>query len=708
VKISLLAFLTLLLIPLAARADDPYRINHLSERELLSLYTTTLHDACHHSDKFWTNSSFDPRAGFWGTGRSDNMNEGVRAIGEMVFTSAVMLKYSDVLTPAEREDYSRKAIAALRYVTATHLSGTQKCPDGKPWGGSWQSAMWTGTFGFGAWLMWDKIDPALQKDIERVVGSEADRFLPGKPPAGSFNDTKAEENGWNLICLSLAANLFPDNPHAAAWREKALEYAMNTLSAPQDHDDKSIVDGKPVSEWFVGANVHSDFTLENHGFFHPSYIACSSYFLTQTAMHFTYAHRPVPRAATHHLLDVWRMFRGIMLPPGEAAYPQGMDWELHGLPFINLFGSLATWKQDPFAAHMEKMSIQYMRAWQLDGSGDLAFPGSRLDFTRHAINCEQLSYGFLAHKLFGPAAEETPARDAMSSLVGVRRYNDIQVITHRTEDKFVSMSWTNRLMGMLIPIGGGHHNNPHFTVPMVNGFVGSFDLSPAVKPKDAKPVVLEHSWKETPDGFETTGTLLLNGGRLKQTIKVISIGDKTVVYEDRVTALKDVTIERERGVPLGIENDTITGATRTVSCQDGKTVFDIAHPQSPLAISGSWANVDGRLGLVVVSGNGFSYHQAKDYSPGISVRTDVLYGSFWEPTNRVSDNLPVSKLPLAQELKHFKAGEEVARRIAVCYVETSPEQTATLAKSAKIISTPEGQTLQLKLPEGREAHVALQ
>src|ERR1700722_4822922 len=109
--LALLAFLFVL--PFASRADDIYHIKNLTEREMLALYTTTLRDACRHSDKFWTNSSFDPHAGFWGTGRSDNMNEGVRAIGEMVFTCAVLTKYSDA-TPAERDEYTRKAIAALR------------------------------------------------------------------------------------------------------------------------------------------------------------------------------------------------------------------------------------------------------------------------------------------------------------------------------------------------------------------------------------------------------------------------------------------------------------------------------------------------------------------------------------------------------------------------------------------------------------------
>jgi SAM-dependent methyltransferase len=38
------------------------------------------------------------------------------------------------------------------------------------------------------------------------------------------------------------------------------------------------------------------------------------------------------------------------------------------------------------------------------------------------------------------------------------------------------------------------------------------------------------------------GTLLLQGGRLKQTLAVTSIGEQTMVYQDGVTAVSDVSV----------------------------------------------------------------------------------------------------------------------------------------------------------------------
>ena len=603
----------------------------------------------------------------------------------MVFTCGTLLKFSDAFNASDRQEYLRKATAATRYAAATHVTGTQRCPDGKPWGNSWQSAMWAGTLGFGAWLLWDELDADMRKGVERIVASEADRFLEGKPPGGRWRDTKAEENGWNLICISLAANMFPHHPHAAAWNRKAIEYMMNTLSAPQDFQDTTLADGRPVKEWMSAANVHPDFTLENHGFFHPAYVACSSYFLTQSALHYRYAKQAIPQAATHHLMETWRMLQTLILPCGESAFPQGMDWELHGLPFINLFGSLAACQKDPLAARMEKIALQYLRAWQNMRGGDLAVPGSRLGFTRHAICAEQAAYGYLAHKLCGPPPREFTAPRAASEVRGVQQHEFVGFVTHRTDHKFVSVSWKNRIMAMLIPIGPGHEANPDFTVPLANGFVGSFQVNGDA---DTKAKVLEHDWREMPNGFESTATLAV-GDSLKQTVKMTSLGEKAVVYQDNVVALSDVVITKELGVPLGIENDQITGGKRIVRHCDGEVVFDWRKPRPPTAIPGTWANIDGRLGVVLIEGAGMTYTQAKSYSPGISVYSDVFHCSH------------------SDQPKHVKSGASVARRIVLFVVESSPEETAALAQSSRLEDNAGRKVLRVKLPEGGTGNVPL-
>ena len=125
-----------------------------------------------------------------------------------------------------------------------------------------------------------------------------------------------------MICLAVAANLLPAHPRAAAWQEKAIEYMINTLSVPQDAQEQRLVDGRPVSEWFAGANLQPDFTLENHNIFHPSYVACSSYFLTQAAMYYMHAGVPSPRRRPTTCWTPGSMFQTILLPAASRLIPK--------------------------------------------------------------------------------------------------------------------------------------------------------------------------------------------------------------------------------------------------------------------------------------------------------------------------------------------------------------------------------------------------
>ena len=675
---------------------DLYRIRELTERELLQTYAAVLKDACVNAANDWKVSAFDPYAGYWNNGVSEG-NGGIRTVASMLLGCAALIKYEDGLDVAERGDFLGKCIAALRYATATHRTGTQKCTDGKPWGatenfgpGSWQSGMWTGTLAWGIWLIWDRLEPALQLRFQQLVAWECDILAHRPPPNGLWLDTKAEENGWEVPCLVLGELIFPAHPHAPLWHETALKYMMNTLCTEADTHDATVVDGRPVDQWVTGANLQPDYTLENHNIFHPSYVGCSSYFMTQAVMYYTYGARPIPQAATHHLSDTWQMFQSIILPWGEAAYPQGMDWELHGLTFINLFASLATHWHDPFAAHMEQCILQYLRAWQQMCHGSLSIPGSRLGIERNAINAEQAAYGFLAHKIFGSAISPLTARAAAAQEQGVRDYPYVDFIAHRTNNKFVSFSWKNRIMGLLMPIGGGHEGNPDFIVPIQNGFVGSFVLAPAGDAKtDAKINIVEHQRRQTADGFETIGTLLRNSGRLKQTLKMTSLGSQTVVYEDEVTALADLTVQKELGLPVGIENDEITGGRRNVYFGDSRFIANWQAPKPVSPLTGSWANIDGRLGVVSIAGSGPSYLQGSGYLPGISVCVDILYCSY-------------SDRPM-----QFKQGQIIARRLAILFVEVTPHETSHLAKLASLEEKQGSQILYFKQPDGADSHISL-
>jgi len=680
-----LAVTLLLALSLPASAAEVYSIRPtLSERELCRLYVDALVKFSRYAEGLRRESSTVPNAGYWGNGISGG-NEGIRAVANTALACAVLARHTDALDAAERRAYTDRAIAGIRYAAESHVMGSQKCVDGKQWGNSWQSAMWTANMGFAAWILWADLDAELRASVERVVAYEADRFLDRKPPGNRWGDTKAEEIGWDQTCISLAANMFPEHPNAARWKEKSVEYMMNALSVPRDAKDERIVDGRRVKDWVCTVNVHPDFTLENHGFFHPTYTMVSPAEVGQGAMFYAYAGRPIPQAAGHHLMDNWRLLQTIMLPSGCWAFPQGMDWALNSDGHIHYLAWLATYEKDPLAAGMEKRVAQYIRGHQaLFGDGRFAGPSSRLGFAREAIQAERISYAYLMHKLLGSAQEEETI-EGTAFLKGVRRYTFVDVMTHRTGSKFASFSWKYKIMGLVMPIGPGHEGNPYFATPITNGLVGTFNLEGNA---DGRIRVAERSWRKTADGFQTEGTLLLNGGLLKQELKFVSIGEKTAVYLDRVTALSDVTVGRELGVPVGIENDEFAGNRRTLYHQGGSQVILGPETESLIRIPGRWANVDGRLGVVMALGSGIAYQDVARYNRD-GAREDFLYGSY------------------SDEPREFKAGDEVARRAVVFFVETSPEETARLAEKVRVEDTPDGGVLYLTLPEGGEREVRL-
>ena len=108
-----------------------------------------------------------------------------------------------------------------------------------------------------------------------------------------------------------------------------------------------------------------------------------------------------------------------------------------------------------------------------------------------------------------------------------------------------------------------------------------------------------------------------------------------------------------------------------------------------MAITGSWANIDGRLGLISVAGSGLSYLQGSGYLPGISVCADILYGSY------------------SDRQREFKKDQVVASRIAIFFVEVTPEETSHLARSSSLEEKRGVQILRFTQPDGKDAQITI-
>ena len=118
---------------LSESGEGLYQIHQLSEHAILQTYTALLEDACRYAVRSWKGSSFDSATGYWGGGVSAG-NGGIRTTASMLLACGTLLKYDDGLAVGDRRDSLDKATATLRYITSTHVTGMQKCTDGKQWG----------------------------------------------------------------------------------------------------------------------------------------------------------------------------------------------------------------------------------------------------------------------------------------------------------------------------------------------------------------------------------------------------------------------------------------------------------------------------------------------------------------------------------------------------------------------------------------------
>jgi hypothetical protein len=144
-----------------------------------------------------------------------------------------------------------------------------------------------------ALILWRKVKAILKEEADYRLTVE----LPYTPYDSCFTgDTKAEENAWEAALFAAAANFLPDDPQAATWDEKARQLAYDAITRPSDPPDKSGIKTCTVAE---------DLTLSNHGFSpNPYYTGATLFLLTQGALAYRLADRPIPEEFTHNFQEL--------------------------------------------------------------------------------------------------------------------------------------------------------------------------------------------------------------------------------------------------------------------------------------------------------------------------------------------------------------------------------------------------------------------
>jgi hypothetical protein len=512
----------------------------------------------------------------------------IRPLAGAAYAAATCLKFAGCEPQKETRD---AVFALLRSLTHTHLTGGGKTDSGQPWGDHWQSALWAYEAAFAGWLLWDELPADMRAAVVKMVVHEADRFIDLSPPYSEFLDTKSEEVSWNSLILVLAGEMLPNEPNAKKWRERGIEYTIASVATRSDKESNRIVHGKPLRHWVKGANIHDDFTMENHGFVHPDYMTTISQNLTH-ALVYKIAGVPVPPAIFHNAKPSYELLKFFTLRDGSLFYPNGTDWSLHHLDHTwNMHVLAERLLDDPEASALADCALDTLEKMQArHDSGRLYVPG---EYTTYPVIEQHSAFlvasGLIAAKLWPAPAKRIPLDAVWRRLEGTRVFDDGRLFVSRTRDAISSFGWGLRVMGQTIPF-----TFDPILLPLNRSYVG---LSGGVPEPSAKAgslgligSALEGSIEE--DRFELRGAIVsqesgatsvtASGQRPngRHSFSFTALPNGRSVYMERLDGKGQVAV----GGMLSLNEDPrwVYGVkSRTVTAGDG------------------WINVDNRLGVLL-------------------------------------------------------------------------------------------------------------
>jgi hypothetical protein len=452
--------------------------------------------------------------------------------------------YDEKLVGVSRKDlFEKTVIPMMRYLVTTHVTGKQPTSDRKRWGNHWQSAYWAQMIGRAAWWTWDDLPADLKRNARRVIAHEADRFVGKTPPHQVVNDTKAEENAWNSLILNNAVVLMPSDLRRAVWEKEFQRWAMSAFLRQADEKNEKLVDGRPVSEQFGGANIYDDFTLENHGIVHPDYMGAYSCSLG-CSLEFAMTGRKPPEALLHNIPEIYENLKWFVLPDGGYVFPNGQDWELFKSPdWMDVHAPTALYGQDLDAwsnllrclATTEKMQAR-------DPAGPVYAK-------------EEYFYEGQQHELFCEMDREwlglqvTPqVVDRPTNPIGVKHWDAGKIILHRTANAVHTVSWGAKVMTQCVPL-----KLDYIVSPDQQSGIGHIRLKGGMQDL---PVLLR-STKIIDDENGFTAELVLDHGEngVRAELQIRSAADGSLALREKLTALKDLTTTEIATGLIGVLNN---------------------------------------------------------------------------------------------------------------------------------------------------------
>lgn len=523
-----------------------------------------------------------------------------------------------------REEMKAAALAMLRYTLRTHQSGPDVCADGKKWGCGTFTQLGLERMTAGIDALEDDLDDEMRERLKNVYAGEADYLLGVPVAAGLTKGNIPEVNTWRGATLWKAAALWPENPNAGKWRDKAIALLLNSISIPSDERSEAVVDGRIVKESFAGANFFESYGCNHHGYQNVGYM---NIVLSNRALLYFWCKKhdvPIPGAFYHHLSGLWTVVKSCLFDDGRllrvggdtrVAYTYCQDYAIFS--WLLAADALADrdtpryesgWLDQVHREHQENpdgwfMKKRLRRLWKLSPMYFQRLEGDK------ACTLASAAYWHRIFDLDAPRAEgNTPQRlNAWSD-----DYHGTWMV--RGKDRVASWTWraAGRPTGICVPADGSD----------MADWQGNFlpELRGAGLIHSTKPT--EWTGESFDGGFVTCGRCeVRSGAPLAEGDHADFIGavwgsfcalpdDRTVVVLQYAKALSPCYLTGLSALNLRLPNGPFNGDQRTFYNGSGNNADEILstiyapHPEGDELVSngGGWINADNKLGVTAIYG----------------------------------------------------------------------------------------------------------
>ena len=517
------------------------------------------------------------------------------------------------------EHWRGRALAGLRTLTASHISGGSTLPDGRTWGRTWISALALERAWFGIAHLTPYLTADDQHAIARMLADEADWLCTGYERVGKkeiattrWNHdgrNHGESNVWNGCLLWRAAEMLPADPRAAAWRERAHAFLLNGISLRADVGDERIIAGKPLREWVTSAGFFDHLAFDHHGYLNVGYqVICLS---NAAILHFDAREAGFarPESLDHHQADLWATVRRTVFADGRLARIGG-DSRARYAYCQEYLVPAALYATDHLG---DPQAIALLAGWlhtaeqEAATTSDGSFYGTRLSdliarSPSYWLRLESDRAAALAMLVdYLPLVAAAPTAPAPQPLTGAWSEPEHGALLVRDEHRLAAFAWRAHglAQGTCQPPGDGN------LAEWEGNLVGTASFAD-LRPGSERRKLIAHEQAEFVGGFLTWGRLALGCGSVADegwvaaptgqavhhlAFAALPDGRSVLALEVIRTGAVRALVLGASGLHLNLPNDLLNGSRRTLTTAAGEVTLAAGETDGVVSLASRWAQL---------------------------------------------------------------------------------------------------------------------